>query len=244
MNKTRSLINQLRHNNGKLEEVKQIHNNNKVLFNNGVSDLKRPNYTTIISKPKPKGNLQTDYIDQDYKNKSSQRERSKEKSEEKGYKINKYKVASYILAFLLFTSWIYVLFFKSNSEVYIDQSQTQVSTETAQIDKLNPTPNSELNKNDYTIVAKSITYSSKIEDVVKIIFDKNPTEIKNNYKGQEDIYSKQIINLNKQCFEEKKTVHIILQRTPLDIFLISRNNYDSKTLYFYFLLNLFKLQSP
>ena len=75
LNKTKNLINQLRHNNGKLEEVKQIHNSNKVLFNSGISDLKRPNYTTTISKPKPKGNLHTENQLQNNEYKNGQRRR-------------------------------------------------------------------------------------------------------------------------------------------------------------------------
>jgi hypothetical protein len=214
LNKTKNLINQLRNNNGKLDEVKQIHNNNKVLFNNGVGELKRPNYTTTIAKPKPKGNLQTEHIRQDYDNRSSHT-RSKIESQERSYKTNTYKVATLVLAFLLVATWIYVLFFKSSSETDIEtiqnqeqvnnipQEQIQTPIETTKLEDLKPIPNSELNDNDYRIVAKKIKYNSKIEDVVKVIFDLNPTEIKSNYVGQENIFSKHLIELNKQCFEEK-----------------------------------------
>ncbi|MBK9564531.1 MAG: hypothetical protein IPO37_04905 [Saprospiraceae bacterium] len=100
LNKTNGLINQLSHNNGKLEEVKQIHNNNKILFNNGISDLKRPNYTTTIAKPKPKGNLQTEHQRQEFEQRSGHRRREeREELEEKGYKIDIYKVATLVLAF-------------------------------------------------------------------------------------------------------------------------------------------------
>jgi hypothetical protein len=37
----------------------------------------------------------------------------------------------------------------------------------------------------------------KLEDVVKVIFNKNPTEIGNIYSGQEAIYSKHLLELNK-----------------------------------------------
>jgi hypothetical protein len=215
LNKTNGLISQLRHNNGKLEEVKQIHNNNKILFNNGVGELKRPNYTTTIAKPKPKGNLHTEHTRQDNDNRSSHRTRSNEESEEIGYRINIYKVATLVLAFLLLATWIYVLFFKTSSETDIEttQNQEQVNTipqeqiqtpiETTKLEDLNPLPNSKLNDNDFRRVAKNITYQSKIEDVVKVIFDKNPTDIKSNYIGQENKYSKHLIELNKKCFEEK-----------------------------------------
>ena len=76
---------------------------------------------------------------------------------------------------------------------------------------MKPSPNSELNDNDYRIVAKNLVYNLKIEDVVKVIFDKNPTDIKNNYIGQESIYSKLLIERNKQCFEEKNGFYYFMK---------------------------------
>ena len=78
---------------------------------------------------------------------------------------------------------------------------------------MKPLPNAELNEDYYRSVAKNITYKSKIEDVVKVIFDKNPTDIKSNYAGQEDIYSKHLIELNKQCFEEKDGLYYFTKDT-------------------------------
>ena len=225
LGKTKSLRNQLTHNNGKLEDVKQIHNSNKMLFNTGVSDLKKPNYITNIPKAKPKGNLHTEHTRQDNDNRSSHRTRSNEESEKIGYRINIYKVATLVLAFLLLATWIYVLFFKTSSETDIEttQNQEQVNTipqeqiqtpiETTKLEDLNPLPNSKLNDNDFRRVAKNITYQSKIEDVVKVIFDKNPTDIKSNYIGQENKYSKHLIELNKQCFEEKDGLYYFTKDT-------------------------------
>jgi hypothetical protein len=92
LSKTNGLINQLSQNNGKLEEVKQIHNNNKILFNNEISDLKRPNYTTSIPKPKPKGNLQTDLPRQEFENRTENK--SPQESDEKKSKVNIYKLST------------------------------------------------------------------------------------------------------------------------------------------------------
>lgn len=156
INKTKSLINQLKHNNGKLEEVKQIHNGNKILFNNGVSELKRPNYTTTIPKPKPKGNLHTENPHQDFENSSSHRSRIKEESGERGYRVNKYKVTTLILTFLLIATWIYLFFFKPSSEtdtiqnqeqvISISQEPIQTPTEITKLEDLRPLPNSKLMK--------------------------------------------------------------------------------------------------
>lgn len=226
LNKTNGLINQLSHNNGKLEEVKQIHNSNKILFNNGISDLKRPNYTTTIAKPKPKGNLQTEHQRQDFEHKSGHKKREeREELEEKDFKIDIYKVATLVLAFLLIITWVYFLFFKSNSvdETEVIQNQEQVNTvpqeqeqkpvEITKIDDLNPKSNSILNENDFRIVAKSLKPNMKLDDVVKVIFSKNPTEISSFYSGQEAIYSKHLLELNKQCFEEKEGIYYYAKDT-------------------------------
>jgi len=116
LNKTKNLVNQLGHNNGKLEEVKQIHNSNKILFKNGINDLKRPNYITTITKPKPKGNLHTEHQRQEFEHRSGHRRREERKGlEEKVLKIDIFKVATLVLSFLLIVTWVYFLFFKSNS---------------------------------------------------------------------------------------------------------------------------------
>ena len=226
LNKTNGLINQLSHNNGKLEEVKQIHNSNKILFNNGISDLKRPNYTTTIAKPKPKGNLQTEHQRQDLEHRSGHRRREeREELEEKDFKIDIYKVATLVLAFLLIITWVYFLFFKSNSEdeTEVIQNQEQVNTvpqeqeqkpvEITKINDLNPKSNSILNENEFRIVAKSLKPNMKLDDVVKVIFSKNPTEISSFYSGQEAIYSKHLLELNKQCFEEKEGIYYYAKDT-------------------------------
>lgn len=185
LNKTKNLIKQLRHNNGKLEEVKQIHNSNKILFNNGISDLKRPNYTTTIAKPKPKGNLLTEQQRQDFEHRSSHKRREeRDEFKEKDYKIDIYKVATLVLAFLLILTWVYFLFFKSNSvdKTEVIQNNEQVNTvpqeqeekpvEFTKIEDLNPKSNSILNEYDFRIVAKNLKPNMRLEDVVIVIFTK------------------------------------------------------------------------
>jgi hypothetical protein len=237
LNKTNGLINQLSHNNGKLEEVKQIHNSNKILFNNGISDLKRPTYTTIISKPKPKGNLHIEHQHQDLEHKSGHRRREEiEQQKEKTYKIDIFKVATLILSFLLIVTWVYFLFFKSISvdETEVIKNQEQVDIvpleqeqkpdEVTKIDDLNPISNSTLNKNDYRIVAKKLKPNMKLDEIVKVIFNKNPTDIGSIYSGQEAIYSKHLLERNKQCFEEKDGIYYFAKDTIRQIPSYKKNN--------------------
>jgi hypothetical protein len=96
------------------------------------------------------------------------------------------------------------LFFKSNTENETEVIKSPI--ETIEFGALSPKPNNELNENDYRIVAKNITYKSKIEDVVKVIFDENPTGIKSNYAGQMEAYSKHLLELYKECFEKKEGI--------------------------------------
>jgi hypothetical protein len=81
------------------------------------------------------------------------------------------------------------------------------------IQPLNPAPNSELNENDYRLVAKKLSRNTKIDDVVKLIFDKNPTDIKSHYIGQERIYSNHLLELNKDCFDEKDGIYFFSKDT-------------------------------
>jgi hypothetical protein len=209
---TNKLIGNLKNNNAQLEEVKNIHNDNKRSFNSNLPNLKSANYITTLEKPKPKGNLHTVKQHQEFENISENR-RLEQKEEEQAYKIDIYKVATLILAFLLVFTWIYFLFFKSNSANDFDliQNQEQVNAdpheeeldETLEIEDLNPKSNSKLNENDYRIVAKSLNPNMKLEDVVKVIFNKNPSEIGNIYSGQEENYSKHLLEQNKKCFEQK-----------------------------------------
>ena len=223
LTKTKNLTNQLLHNNKKLEEVKQIHNDNKILFNTGIRQLKIPNYTTTIAiaKPQPKANLQIEYQRHEIEQKTGHARR--EKSQDNDYKINKYKLATLILTFIIICTWACFLLFKYNSEdeTEISQNQEQINTvpriqeivDTTKIEELNPKPNSRLNKNDYIIVAKKIKPNMILVDVVKVIFNNNPTEISSIYSSQVAIYSKNLLELNKQCFTEKKGIYYFAKDT-------------------------------
>lgn len=215
LNQTNGLINQLSHNNGKLEEVKQIHNSNKILFNNEITDLKKPTYkTTTIAKPKPKGNLHTEHQRQDFEHRSGHIRREEE---EKANKIDIFKVSTFVLAFLLIVTLVYFLFFKSNTEneteVIQNQDQIQTPIEKTELEDLNPISNSILTENDYRIVVKNLKPNMMLDDVVKVIFNKNPTEISNIYSGQEAIYSKHLLECNKQCFEQIDGIYYFAKDT-------------------------------
>ena len=122
---------------------------------------------------------------------------------------------------------VYFLFLKADKiaePIPNQQVQSSVPNEVSTIEKpiielveLNPKPNSELNENDYNIIAKQLNPNTKVEDIVKTIFDKNPTDIKSNYAGQEENYAKHLVKLNKNCFEEKSGIYYFVKDTILHI---------------------------
>lgn len=68
---------------------------------------------------------------------------------------------------------------------------------------LNPTPNSELNLNDRTLLAKIGFKNKNGRDLIKLIFSQNPTDIQSHFKGQEDLYLKELVYQNKECFKKE-----------------------------------------
>jgi hypothetical protein len=234
LNKTNNLINHLRHNNGKIEEVKQIHNSNKILFNNGINDFKKPIYITTITKPKPKGNLQTENPEYHTKTKNRETEiKNKNEIESTSNKewnqINLYKLATFVLVFILLSTWVYIWFFVSKTEEKIELNQNENNEDSnlknqkrplldlTTPDELDPKHNSILNDNDFRIVANKISYNSKVEEIVKMIFTLNPTDINSSYSNQEKIYSEQLVFLNKQCLEEKDGNYYFVKDTIRNI---------------------------
>jgi len=217
------LVNQLK-SGKKLEDIKQVYNENKNRFIEGVSTLKRPNYIKKLPKTNPQSNLKPAYNSSKIEQKSRIHKDEAEESEQSdGYEIDIFKIVSLILGFLLVFSWFYILFFKMKQAESKTQQLEIVSMPIPEkidekpnpltIQPLNPAPNSELNENDYRLVAKKLSRNTKIDDVVKLIFDKNPTDIKSHYIGQERIYSNHLLELNKDCFDEKDGIYFFSKDT-------------------------------
>lgn len=225
LNKTNGLINQLSQNNLKLDEVKQVHNSNKILFNNGIVELKRPNYTNTLAKPKPKGNLPTEQQRPHFEHGGGhKRSGEREFSEKKALKNDIFKVSTIVLTSVLFVSWLYFFFeWKLKNDIVLTRNSGQVDSNTGvqiqnsvdveSIEELRPKSNSMLNENDYGIVARYLKKNMKLEEVVKVIFTKNSTDIGSIYSGQESIYSKQLLVMNKDCFDEKEGIFYLTKDT-------------------------------
>lgn len=193
----------------KLDDVKKLYNENKRIFIDSIQQIKRPNFINNISKAKANTGLKNSHqqTQQTYQDNTGYDERRRE---HRHRKIDVFKVVSFVLLLLWIGTLSYFLFFKNDKNQAVEQientEQTQVihnESEQVRTPELNPVPQSELNENDWRNVAKKLKPDTKIEDVVKLIFDKNPTDIKSIYSGQEETYGKVLIEKNKDCFQDK-----------------------------------------
>lgn len=211
--KIKELANQLK-SGMKLEDVRQINNENKLRFIEGINRLEKPSYINKINKHKVKSNL---HVDRSQETEQRSRRESPIPSSKTETRIDIFKVLTIILAIALIITWG-TSFFSNDQEVstavQAKEGEVVMHTEPNPAEpqpiqtedtllNLNPKPNSELNENDYRLVASKLSYGLKIGDVVKVIFDKNPSEIKKHYAGQEDIYSKLLFKNNENCFVNK-----------------------------------------
>lgn len=207
--------------NQKLEKVRQAHNENKKLFIDSLNH-QTPLAFNKISKHQAKTELKQNFqptetrgYEQNFPN---QEHRGRRKS-----KSTFFKLLSSVLFLLWVVTLTYFLFFQSKeenvSEVQVQPKENEIQTvEQPNVDKVNttelsPDPNAELNENDYRIVAKKITKNMPVKDIVQIIFDANPTDIKSAYLNQTDEYAKKIVELNKDCFKEDSNKFFFLKDT-------------------------------
>jgi GH15 family glucan-1,4-alpha-glucosidase len=125
---------------------------------------------------------------------------------------------------------LYFIFFNKTKQNPINENNKKIIENPIIIDntkmeiELSPVPNSKLNSSDIENIAKNLKKNLTIEEVVKLIFEKNPIDIKKHYENQLDLYSKKIFELNKNCFEQKNGVKYYKQDTIKDIPSFNDNN--------------------
>jgi hypothetical protein len=217
--KINDFANQLR-SGKKLDEIRILYNENKKLFVEGINQLKKPDFINKIAKASAKSGLS---VESQYSNHEFSHRPNRYWKEEEENKIDIFKVGTLVLLLLLIGTWIFFLFFNTREESnpFIEQQEViDINPEPLQkqpsttVDlELKPKPNAELSENDYRLLAKKLKHNISIDEVTKIIFEKNPTDVKSNYVGQETIYAKNTLQLNKNCFEEKDGVFYFTKDT-------------------------------
>lgn len=196
----------------KLDEIKHLYSENRKIFIEALSHFKKPASLSTILMERVKSDIklrgQADLIG---------KENSTHNNEEYWRIRNRasfFKATSFTLLFFFIATWVYFLL-PAKAEVQnlgddlseglnVQPQIVSSKEESTLISNLTPAPNSELSENDYRLVASAIKYNTKVEDVVQVIFAKNPTDIKSSYERQATIYSKMVIDLNRNCFVEKE----------------------------------------
>ncbi len=194
--------------NQNFEKIALFHNQNKREFIDFINQNKNPNYLNNLKQVKP----QTDLRIQNQNHQTGHQKYNKIESEKSppNAQSNIYKLLSVIFCILWLGTLVFYLIMNKKTEINSDEPKTElyhekefISEDSATSPELSPKPNEQLSQKDYKIVANSLKHDMSLEEVVKIIFEKNPSDIEKYYESQIIQYSKEIIEKNKNCFEEK-----------------------------------------
>lgn len=190
--------------------VSRLQSDEKKLFSKALDQLLSPVYINTVSNPSYRIEEKSIHGYTQADNREYTSSNTKQKKDRK-QKLDIFK----ILTLMLFLLWVgtltYFLYFHTK-QISIADTKTQeniintaelpvTDTVATELD-LTPAPNSELDKKDYRIVAAKLRNGLTVQEVVKIIFDTNPTDIKSNYSQQIEAYSKKLIHLNENYFQE------------------------------------------
>ncbi len=238
--KIRDLANQLR-SGRRYEDVKHLYEENKRIFIRSIDELKIPNFTNNIPKAKAKTELkQNTYPSPEYNRESNEKtDKSQRREHRSSYpkepRLDIYKLLTFILiaGILIFTIAYLILsgsdIENTNQETQIIESKNDEASSKPEShiviednqainnggtkNQLNPKSNSELALNDVQTLSKKLEYNTPLKEVVQVIYNCNPTDIKSKYLGQEDLYGIQVVNSNKNCFEERNGIFYFVHDT-------------------------------
>lgn len=191
----------------KLDVVRQLHNENKRIFIDSINQQTQPKFINKISKHVAKTELRQPF-QPSQSNSFEQHNYNQEHRQRRKNRLDIFKLLTFILSLLLIVTLTYFLAFHTpdrNTELALQEEYSvpvaeEPKPEPIPLKELNPKPNKELSPNDYKYVAKKITKDMPIKEIVQIIFNANPSDVKSNYSEQLEEYSKLIIELNKDCF--------------------------------------------
>lgn len=200
--------------NKKIDEVKSFHNENKREFINFINQNTKPTYLNNLNNIQTRTSLTSNHQHNSrWSGATNDKSNNEQSQKKKPFKIFK------LVSFLFFAIWLVTIIYYQayqipkkdkiiqDYEYQINQNITEDDSDKkddeSSIPELNPKSNNKLNTNDIKNIAKSLKSDMTLAEVVSIIFEKNPTDVKQHYENQIDLYSKKIIELNKNCFEEK-----------------------------------------
>lgn len=213
-----------------VDELKRPNFTNTIPKSKGKTELKQSNYTT------PQTSREINKRESHTRRHEHQEDRSKYWEEPK---LDIYKLSTFILvAGIVLTAIAYFIFSgnnleNTNQEIQNSESKIEETSTKPEIDRgeenhetaeegktknktekeLNPKSNSELAISDVQVLSKKLRYNIPLHEVVQVVFNCNPSDIKSKYIGQEDIYGIKLVNANKNCFEEKNGVFYFVHDT-------------------------------
>ncbi|MFV0182698.1 hypothetical protein OBK15_11100 [Empedobacter falsenii] len=127
----------------KLDNVRQLHNENKRIFIDSINRQQKPNFLNSISKPNTRTDLravpqplQTDHF---YDDNDDERHHRRSRSRSKGIDI--FKVATLVLLLLWIGTMVYFLFFNEPEKETTIINQPQQEQKTIEKDTINTKPN-------------------------------------------------------------------------------------------------------
>lgn len=192
---------------GEIETAREKFNEYNRTFANKINNNQIPSSLNHILQPANlTTNTQPSFID---KANIPNRHRNSDGTNREG-KSNVFKLTTITLSLLLMGTLAYFLIFKeSNQEIptndflnELDQRNHIEANETIENKRLTPEANLELDRESYLAISEKLKYGNKVEDIVDIIFQSHP-DINNSYYDQKEIYAKNLIDLNRVCFEKK-----------------------------------------
>lgn len=192
----------------KPEMVRRILTENKRIFIESINEQKQPVFINNIPKPKA---IKTE-ITPGFQPEISTPEpvqTSHRHKKYKEYRLDRFKIASFVLLLLWMGTLGYFLFFAQKEVILTEAPKPVIQTpqilppEKPAIPELNPKPNGKLSETALRIVLRHIKPHASADSVVKVIFDNNAGEVKRYYATQKESYKKYLIEHNEEFFEKK-----------------------------------------
>ncbi len=204
----------------KPDMVRRVLTENKRIFIESIHEQKQPVFINNIPKLKA---VKTD-IKPGFKPEISTPESvetNHRQRKHKEYRLDKFKIASFVLLLLWMGTLGYFLFFTGKEVVLAEAPEPDIQTlriappakKPPVIPELNPRPNGKLSETAMRTVLKHIKPHASADSVVKVIFDNNADEVKRYYATQKESYKKYLIEHNEEFFEKKDSTFYLTNDT-------------------------------